>query len=220
MFSRAQMRALAEANGEIAPEDIDFMLKLAYRSGLSDRTAVVPAIQRNMDHRPGIEAAREEFEVTCFSAAEEALRKARVAPSEVRYVITNSSLFNPTPSLSAALINRFGMPETTVSYSLGGMGCSGERFVGGLCFGAPARGSWLGVGAVRLVRVEFGVGGGAPAAGLAAVRERGAAAAGRPGAEGSGGPRVRGGGPHAALTHSAPKPPPFQLQPKTRPQPA
>ena len=121
------MRALAEANGEIAPEDIDFMLKLAYRSGLSDNTAVVPAIQRNMDHRPGIEAAREEFEATCFSAAEEALRKARVAPREVKFVITNSSLFNPTPSLGAAIINRFGMGESTIGYSLGGMGCSGAR---------------------------------------------------------------------------------------------
>ena len=41
-------------------------------------------------------------------------------------VIVNSSLFNPTPSLSAMIMNRFKMPPTTINYNLGGMGCSGE----------------------------------------------------------------------------------------------
>jgi hypothetical protein len=40
-------------------------------------------------------------------------------------VITNSSLFNTTPSLSATLMNHFGMPANTINYNLGGMGCSG-----------------------------------------------------------------------------------------------
>jgi 3-ketoacyl-CoA synthase len=31
---------------------------------------------------------------------------------------------NPTPSLSAAIMNHFKMPSTTINYSLGGMGCS------------------------------------------------------------------------------------------------
>ncbi|KAI8470650.1 MAG: putative very-long-chain fatty acid condensing enzyme [Monoraphidium minutum] len=124
LFSRADVRRLAEDNGQIAPDDIDFMDKLAYRSGLADRTAVVPAIQQNMDHRPGVECAREEYEATCFAAAADVLAKAGVAPGRVKFVITNSSLFNPTPSLSAALINHFGMPDDTINYSLGGMGCS------------------------------------------------------------------------------------------------
>ena len=36
----------------------------------------------------------------------------------------NCSLFNPTPSLSAMIINHFKMRSNVVSYNLSGMGCS------------------------------------------------------------------------------------------------
>jgi 3-ketoacyl-CoA synthase len=38
--------------------------------------------------------------------------------------VTNSSLFNPTPSLSAMVMNRFKLGPGTQNFSLGGMGCS------------------------------------------------------------------------------------------------
>jgi 3-ketoacyl-CoA synthase len=47
-----------------------------------------------------------------------------VKPSQIGYVITNCSLFNPTPSLSATIMNHFGMSGKTLNYHLGGMGCS------------------------------------------------------------------------------------------------
>jgi predicted naringenin-chalcone synthase len=47
-----------------------------------------------------------------------------VQPRQISMVITNSSLFNPTPSLSATIMNHFKMPHTTLNYNLGGMGCS------------------------------------------------------------------------------------------------
>lgn len=72
--------------------------------------------------------ARLEFEVTCFSAVQELLERTGVSPKQVGAVIVNSSLFNPTPSLAAMIMNRFGMPSTTINYNLGGMGCSGELF--------------------------------------------------------------------------------------------
>jgi 3-ketoacyl-CoA synthase len=123
-FSRADVRRLAEKNGEIPQDMIDFMAKLAYRSGLGDNTAVTPAIQACLDHKPGMEAARLEYEATCFSVVEELLAKTGVKPSQIKFVITNSSLFNPTPSLSAAIMNRFKLRHDTINYSLGGMGCS------------------------------------------------------------------------------------------------
>jgi hypothetical protein len=39
------MRKLCEARGTFTPEDMDFQEKIAYRTGLGDDTAVVPAIQ-------------------------------------------------------------------------------------------------------------------------------------------------------------------------------
>jgi 3-ketoacyl-CoA synthase len=42
----------------------------------------------------------------------------------VDILIVNCSLFNPTPSLSAHIINHFQMRSNITSYNLGGMGCS------------------------------------------------------------------------------------------------
>ena len=43
---------------------------------------------------------------------------------QVDIVIVNCSLFNPTPSLSAMIVNHFGMRPDIKSYNLSGMGCS------------------------------------------------------------------------------------------------
>lgn len=86
-----------------------------------------PAIQSGDAAQLGIEAARFEFGATCFTAIQELLDKTGTTPKQIDYVITNSSLFNPTPSLSAAIMNHFKMRSTTVNYSLGGMGCRWEQ---------------------------------------------------------------------------------------------
>lgn len=89
-----------------------------------------PAIQSGRDDKLGIEAARFEFAATCFTTIEDLLNKTGVRPHQINFVITNSSLFNPTPSLCAAIMNHFKMGADTMSYSLGGMGCS----AGTCCF--------------------------------------------------------------------------------------
>ena len=43
---------------------------------------------------------------------------------QVDVLIVNCSLFGPTPSLSAMVINHFKMRSNIISYNLGGMGCS------------------------------------------------------------------------------------------------
>lgn len=43
---------------------------------------------------------------------------------QIDILVVNCSLFNPTPSLSAMIINHFKMRSNIVSYNLGGMGCS------------------------------------------------------------------------------------------------
>lgn len=39
-------------------------------------------------------------------------------------LVVNCSLFCPTPSLAALIMNAFKMPSSTLSFNLGGMGCS------------------------------------------------------------------------------------------------
>jgi len=106
------------------------------RTGLGDDTSVVPVIHEGDDAKLGIGAAREEFAACCFPCVEEVLRKTGIKAKEIDFVVTNSSLFNPTPSLSTTVMNHFNMGKRTKGYSLGGMGC---RCVGGeaggeLCF--------------------------------------------------------------------------------------
>jgi hypothetical protein len=67
----------------------------------------------------------------CFSSIKEVLGKSGVQPRQIGVVIVNCSLFNPTPSLSAMVMNHFKMGSNTINYNLGGMGCSGERWLGG-----------------------------------------------------------------------------------------
>lgn len=123
-FARTKIRPLCETHGGILPEHIDFLEKIAYRTGLGDDTAVVPVIQDCDLHKVGIEACRQEFRDTCFGAIEELLEKTGVKANQINFVITNSSLFNPTPSLSTTVMNHFKMSTRCKGYSLGGMGCS------------------------------------------------------------------------------------------------
>lgn len=43
---------------------------------------------------------------------------------QIDILVVNCSLFNPTPSLSAMIVNHFKMKSNIVSYNLSGMGCS------------------------------------------------------------------------------------------------
>ena len=54
-----------------------------------------------------MEHARREFDAMCYAAVKELLNKSGVRPADIGVVITNSSLFNPTPSLSASVMNHF-----------------------------------------------------------------------------------------------------------------
>lgn len=68
--------------------------------------------------------ARKEAEMVMFGAVDELLEKSGVKAKEIGILVVNCSLFNPTPSLSAMVVNRYKMRGNVLSYNLGGMGCS------------------------------------------------------------------------------------------------
>jgi predicted naringenin-chalcone synthase len=55
------------------------------------------------------------------------LEKTGIKPSHVGILVVNCSLFCPTPSLCAHIMNHFKMDKNTITYNLGGMGCSGKK---------------------------------------------------------------------------------------------
>ncbi len=83
---------------------------------------------------PGVslEDAREEASEVIFAVVEEALAKAGLRAQQVDVLVVNCSLFNPTPSLAASVMNRFRMRTDVASYNLAGMGCSASVISVGL----------------------------------------------------------------------------------------
>jgi len=47
-----------------------------------------------------------------------------IKPEQIDILITNCSIFCPTPSLASMLINKFKLRRDVEAYHLGGMGCS------------------------------------------------------------------------------------------------
>ena len=125
-MTRKEYDAIVAATGNFEPESLAFMSKVLHRSGLGDETYAPPSLT-NVPMTINMGAGRAEFEAVAFGAVKDLLNKANVSPKQVGVVITNSSLFNTTPSLSATIMNQFGMASNTINYNLGGMGCSGAR---------------------------------------------------------------------------------------------
>lgn len=71
-----------------------------------------------------MKTSRQEAEVVMFSCVENLFSKTGLKPKEVDILVVNCSLFNPTPSLAAMIINHFKMRPDTQAYNLSGMGCS------------------------------------------------------------------------------------------------
>ena len=52
---------------------------------------------------------------------------AGLKPRDIDFLVLNCSLFNPTPSLTAMVINHFKMRSDIISYNLGGESGSGLK---------------------------------------------------------------------------------------------
>jgi 3-ketoacyl-CoA synthase len=76
--------------------------------------------------------AREEAGMVLFQVVGEALARTGLKPKDIDILVVNCSLFNPTPSLSAMVVNHFKFRSDTVTYNLAGMGCSAGVIAVGL----------------------------------------------------------------------------------------
>ncbi|KAK4401143.1 3-ketoacyl-CoA synthase 11 [Sesamum angolense] len=109
--------------GTFTNENLQFQQKILERSGLGESTYLPEAVLR-VPPNPCMAEARKEAETVMFGAIDQLLAKTTLKPKDIGILIVNCSLFNPTPSLSAMVINRYKLRGNIVSYNLGGMGCS------------------------------------------------------------------------------------------------
>jgi 3-ketoacyl-CoA synthase len=105
------------------PKSVEFQMRILERSGLGEETCLPPAIHY-IPPKPTMEAARGEAELVIFSAMDSLFKKTGLKPKDIDIFILNCSLFSPTPSLSAMVINKYKLRSNIRSFNLSGMGCS------------------------------------------------------------------------------------------------
>ncbi|KAA8547808.1 hypothetical protein F0562_004237 [Nyssa sinensis] len=105
------------------PKSVDFQMRILERSGLGEETCLPPAIHY-IPPKPTMEAARGEAELVIFSAIDSLMQKTGIKAKDIDILIVNCSLFSPTPSLSAMVVNKYHLRSNIKSYNLSGMGCS------------------------------------------------------------------------------------------------
>ncbi len=112
---------------------LDFQEKILRTSCIGEATIFPPSIFRETVGQDGKDAervslcmsgARQESELMMFHAIESVLKSTRTRPEDIGILVVNCSLFCPTPSLSAMIVNHFKLRADVLSYNLGGMGCS------------------------------------------------------------------------------------------------
>lgn len=109
--------------GCFSEETLQFQKKVLERSGLGQKVYLPESL---MQEPPDISmnGARKEAEMVMFGAIDELLVKTGMKAKDIGILIVNCGVFNPTPSLSAAVVNNFKFRNNILSYNLGGMGCS------------------------------------------------------------------------------------------------
>ncbi|KAA0049314.1 3-ketoacyl-CoA synthase 20-like [Cucumis melo var. makuwa] len=113
----------SELTGSFTEENLGFQKKILERSGLGEKTYLPEAVMR-VPPNPCMAEARKEAEAVMFGAIDELLEKTGVKAKDIGILVVNCSLFNPTPSLSAMIVNHYKLRGNILSYNLGGMGCS------------------------------------------------------------------------------------------------
>ncbi|KAE8697196.1 putative LRR receptor-like serine/threonine-protein kinase [Hibiscus syriacus] len=96
--------------------------KISTRPGLGDETYVPRGITSSPPNLC-MEESQAEAEAVVFGALDSLFEKTGVKPKDIGILIVNSSLFNPTPSLSSMIVNNYNLLTDIMSYNLGGMGC-------------------------------------------------------------------------------------------------
>ncbi|KAL8107431.1 3-ketoacyl-CoA synthase 10-like [Apium graveolens] len=121
--SKHQFIELARNSGKFDEASIEFQKKILHSSGIGDETYVPKAIMSS-ENCATMKEGRAEASTVIFGALDELFEKTGIRPKDVGILVVNCSIFNPTPSLSAMVINHYKMRGNILSFNLGGMGCS------------------------------------------------------------------------------------------------
>ncbi|GER36595.1 3-ketoacyl-CoA synthase [Striga asiatica] len=114
---------LARKSGKFDDASLDFQRRILQSSGIGDETYIPKSIGSS-EKTATMKEGRAEASTVIFGALDELFEKTGVRAKDIGILVVNCSLFNPTPSLSAMVINHYKMRGNILSFNLGGMGCS------------------------------------------------------------------------------------------------
>ncbi|KAJ6721472.1 3-KETOACYL-COA SYNTHASE [Salix viminalis] len=121
--SRELFMQLSAASEIFTEQSLAFQKKILEKSGYGEMTYAPKSLMQVPPNQSMAESWRES-EMVMFGAIDDLLAKTGVKPRDIGILVVNSSLFNPTPSLSARIVNHYKLRGNILSYNLGGMGCS------------------------------------------------------------------------------------------------
>ncbi|QCD76942.1 chalcone synthase [Vigna unguiculata] len=104
-------------------ERVDFEIKVLERSGIGV-DACMPESVHQLPPDDSMKPAQAEVELVLFKVVKDLLSKHKVNPKSIDIIVSNCSLFCPTPSIASTIINKFGLRSNIRSVNLSGMGCS------------------------------------------------------------------------------------------------
>ena len=111
-------------SGLFVEDTIAFQCRLLPRTGLGNET-YIPRPFHVLPIKTTMELSREECEIVMKNCCDQLFAQTKINPEkDIDIVICNCSLFNPTPSIAAMLMNMYKMKQTCKNYNLAGMGCS------------------------------------------------------------------------------------------------
>ncbi|KAK1290442.1 3-ketoacyl-CoA synthase 12 [Acorus calamus] len=115
---------IVRRNSHLGIDEYKFMLKMIVKSGIGEETYAPTNIVEGRESEPTMADAMEEMDDCFFSSLDELFSRSGFDPSDVDVLVVNVSMFSPTPSLAARIVNRYKMREDVKTYNLSGMGCN------------------------------------------------------------------------------------------------
>ncbi|KAM5556225.1 3-ketoacyl-CoA synthase 19 [Rosa sericea] len=113
-------------NKNLGLEEYRFLLKTIVNSGLGEETYSPRNVMAGREDCPSLGDALLEMDDIFFTTLDNLFNRSGVSPSEIDILVVNVSLFSPSPSLTARIINRYKMKSSIKAFNLSGMGCSGS----------------------------------------------------------------------------------------------
>jgi 3-ketoacyl-CoA synthase len=112
-----------DAVGIFDTESKDFLIKVLERSGIGVE-ASEPLSLHEIPAASSFSRSLEETKEVLFTVVKELLSKHNINPKSIDILVSNCSLFCPTPSITSLIVNEFGFRSNIKTVSLSGMGCS------------------------------------------------------------------------------------------------